>query len=624
MAAGCSSSDDNAPLAYAPAESIYIAANLAPLSDGGVQLVETLFQPLVPMLLSFNELIAADADRIDSEKDLRIKAFLRYLQKTSDAEGLAGFGIDLKALYALYEIELRPVLRVSLQNPDKLRKLMAELEKAAGRSFPVQQHGTISYWSVPLKENLSDSDAAALLEGTDNLREALPGELLTPEDRQALADSDPHLLIAIASEHLVVALDTRDGKVPLDTLLGVQKPKHSMLKAGTLETINKQYGLAPYGTFWLDSQRLLPLLGLGPDAELARTRSLLKEPLDTACAQEITALAGKVPGMLSGYSNINATRAQLRTTLLLEPLLREDFRPVLAPLAGTQPPGAGIELGGSLRLDRLAGFIQKQVSAIQAKPFQCDQLQFINATAASPRLAKTLAPLYMGGSVGTGIYVRMTGLDTSGSTPLPEGMVLWSADNPQALLSYLTLAEPSLATLRLQPGELPKALAAEQFESIFDSPQPMPMWVAMGPHWLGLAAGESARNGLAQLQQDTGTMREPLLFTRYSGTLLADTLHTFSATLLEELREERANAHDHDDHARADGDVEEDGAEDLEEPTGQERLAEQRANQWLQSFFDASEAFLRNIDSLSSELTLGEYGLEQYDSLTLRPQPKKP
>lgn len=528
LLSACSSQAPEHPLQYAPANSLFVAANLEPLPDQARQFQATVSAPLKALWAQWLPYLEKDLPQ--DERGQRVQHFLHYLNQTLTEQGLAGFGIAPNALYALYEVELHPVLRLAVSEPAKLRQLIAEIETVSGRSFDTAQLEGLTYWRIPL----SDIKPQQLVDQVEklslqNLQDAPWADLeqlpqWSGTDSPALA---PQLLVAISDKDLVITFERPTEAALRPKLLGIEKPADSIWEAKTLQKVNERHGLSPYGTFWLETARVLQLAGIAPEnasakeQEQAKQRSVIHTSLSGACVRELTQLAAQVPELAVGVTEMNATLFKAKMSLALEPAVREDWRQMQAPLQGWQAQPGLMELGMSMRIDKLAAWLQKTINAVNAKPFECEQLQPLNAIAKSPKATQTLAPLYAVGSTATGFYARLTDMEMQGDAPIPKGLVLAQSANPRGLLAYLSMMTPKLAQMNIQPGMAPQpfTVASEQWQAFN-----IPTLIALSDTALGVAAGDAAATQMQSLLAPAETAPAPFSFSRYSGALFADSM----------------------------------------------------------------------------------------------------
>lgn len=600
----CSSNTPQHPLQYAPANSLWVAANLEPLPEPARQFQNTVTAPLKALWAQWYPLLKNDLAQKDSAKAQRGQQFLSYLEQSLAQPGLSGFGIAPDALYALYEVELHPVLRINVADPAKLRQLITEIETIDGRPFESQQLEGLTVWRFPL----SNIKPKELVDQVGKI---------TQQDLQELQDlastgntaTAPHLLLALSDKDAVLTFERPTETTLRPQLLGLEKPKNNMWEAKTLQKVNERHGLSPYGTLWLETARLLELAGIAPEnasAEVqaqAKQRSIIRTSLSGACVRELTQLGAKAPELVVGITQMNETQFKAKMTLALDAELREDLRQLQAPLQGWQAQPGLMEMGMSLRIDKLAGLLQKTINAVNAKPFECEPLHALNEIARNPKAIQTLAPLYAMGGTATGLYMRLTSMEMRGETPIPQGVMLANSANPRALLAYVAMATPGLAQLNIQPGMPPQAI---------EIPSPewqelgIPTAVALSDKAIGLSAGASGAAELQSLLAQAETEPAPFMFSRYSGAFFADALEPIAATAYEQY-EAKAK--------QAQVELQDNGAEPQTDSERQQQAQiREHARQAMRTAWD----WVRLFKTVGDATTVGTQGLEYQFSIELQ------
>lgn len=591
LLSACSSVRTEHPLQYAPQHSLYAVANLEPPPEAAQAFDAQLLRPLQPMWDSLLQLLSEDPKTTESPRAQRMLQWLREVDRTAKEQGLKGFGLAPDALFALYEVQLRPVLRIGLHDVPRARAQIEQLLAALGltpQEHQLSQHA--SYWAIPLSEQ--PLPPLPLPAGQEQAQAV----------QQALQELQPQLLLGLIGQHLVLAIEPGNGPaLPAAQLLGLEKPAQNLYQAKTLHEVNQRHGFLPYGvTAWMASERLLPLFGLGGDAQLAQQRRITTLP--PSCAADAAALAAQLPELASGITHWDAKRKERRSTVVLEQALRQG----LAALPGQLPQAPSgqsavkplLEIGLSLRLDKLASWLQQQSSALAAHRSDCLALQPLQQLARQPDLPRALAPLYAIGPNIHGFYAMLTGMDFESmlrqgpSQPQPEIEVamLFLSDNPQALHSYASLIDKELARQPLQAGAEPRPLPPGTFSA---APH-LPAWLGLGQGGVGLAVGPSALPALKQLMQQPAQSLGALFQLRYYGSLLGDGLLRISQQGYEEYLNK-----------------------------AQEQLPERAAEidasqQWATPIFNSMAEFLRNLHTIESRLGVGPLGLDHYSSLQLQ------
>lgn len=481
--------DGAAPLAFAPADTPYVFANLEPMPDAVIDSWSKLMTPVQAAYAAMLEEARAKIEQDDDpEKARRTLAVMELFQDKLSLEGWERIGFTRKGRMALYGVGVLPVLRVELGDPDALRAFFAEIERRTQTPLPVAQIDDHSYWRF------------------------------APE-----ADKPFAIVAAIIDKHLVVTLDVGSGSTPLADLLGLDAPKNSLADGEQLAQVNRDYGFGPYGTFLFDSRRFIAaLLGSeGQDGWFAGKLAAEGKPLTPPCRTEFAGLAELMPRIVAGYTRLDGTHMDSNTIFELKPALVDGLQPLAAPVPGL---GDGSEpafdFGFGIKLDKLAEFMQAQAQAVRAAPYACEHLAALNDTA--EQTGQQVAGLYMAAGWFTGLRAVLTEFAWSEGAEKPErveGAVVLASPNPASLIGMVQGFVPQLSQIQLTPGAPPQPLPlSEMNPQLAELP---PAYAAMTDTAIGLAVGESAQAELpARLAAPAG-QPAPLFYMGYSGPIYA-------------------------------------------------------------------------------------------------------
>ena len=349
-ACGKQSTNAEAPLAFAPADTPYAYGNLEPTPAAVTEQWSRHMHEAMPEFLSvYDQLLdrASKEGAPDSARIVKIaRVLLDELKAHDDWDKLRQIGLKPDALVAFYGIGFVPVLRMELGDAAAFRAEIAHIEDKLGEKLPVAKAGTQEYWQLG-------------------------------NDKVACA-------IAIEGTHLVVtALPANATDALKQTLLGVTRPAQSLAAAGTLQQIATQYGYSPYAEGFVDFVRITDRLSGAPqgsDAEFAKALGLpVSSNTDATCKAEFLDIAHKFPRLVVGANELSAQRVSLSLQLEIETTLAQEIAAALGAAPGTGAPGDGVaDISVALPLLRLKDFWIKQADKIAAKPFACTQLKSLN------------------------------------------------------------------------------------------------------------------------------------------------------------------------------------------------------------------------------------------------------
>jgi hypothetical protein len=471
MLAACAHKDKDAPLAFVPADTPYVAANLAVLDDDTRNALLAQADLQLPSQVAQMEAYATRLQASDPDAARLVRAFAaEYKGKT--IEGFAqSTGFDLKGRFALYGEGMAPVLRVELSDPAAFDAFVGRLETAYGKKLDTAMIGTQSY------------------------------------RQQTFAASGAELVLAVVGKQMVAAILPADAPTPLlRQTLGLDRPAKSLQDDGRLDALVKDKGYAKWLVGQVDLTRALPLVIAASDplvaavekahasAESAQTgeplANLLKNSPD--CAPEASRMAARVPAMSFGYTRLDATHQDGRFDLALADDIVKAFSGIKVELPGLGGGNtAPFDLSLALPVASLRTFWSAQTDAVAAKPFACPLLADLNDSFAKlgESLPKTAIPPF-GNLLGLRIALDTLGTDKASSLPDFTGRVVLGTSDPAGLLATGQMMVPALATLKVAAGGAPVALPQDVTGMLNQ-----PGWLASGDKALavGIGAGEDAK-----------------------------------------------------------------------------------------------------------------------------------
>lgn len=467
LLAGCKKADSDQPLAFVPADTPYLAANLEAVPQESLDAWWTNAEQMLPMYEQMLDSALADADSAKaSPMSVSVmRAVREELRGKLTREGLQSLGLSWSTRSALYGIGLVPVLRMELDNPDAFSAFIARVETRVGAKLPRMEVAGQAYWRL----GSGQGKAVGLL--------ALQGK---------------HLVLTVAPAEPTDAL--------LRAVLGIDRPEHNVLGAGTLGDFNTRLNFLPFGSGYLDSSRLVALLtGQRSAIETEFMAALDLDPkslsVDAQCKTEYAAIARKIPRLSFGYSALDPKLVELRYVVELEPALAGEFSAVAAPVPGLGGKGAGmLNYGFGLDLNALVRFVGAQAAAVAAAPYQCKSLAPLNEGFAKLNTELSNPAVFMAGAAVKGLNLSLSKVElpTQGQ-PVVNGKIALASDNPASLLSMATGFVPKLSTLKLAVGDAPVPLPAGVLP-----PGSPPAFVALSAQALAISLGNGEESGLVQ------------------------------------------------------------------------------------------------------------------------------
>ncbi|MGC1549254.1 MAG: hypothetical protein WA777_12065 [Rhodanobacter sp.] len=480
LLAGCGHKDKDAPLAFAPADTPYVFANLEVLDENTRQALLAQADAQLPAQVAQ---MNAAADHL-AAKDAASANVLRALAaefKDNHVETFAqNTGLDLKGHSALYGLGLSPVLRFDLADPKAFEGFIARLETAYGKKFDVATIGAQSF-----RKYVSGA------EGTE-------------------------VILAIVGKQAVATLLPADApEAMLRQALGLDRPAHSLLDDGRLTDLAKAKSYQPWAVGDVDLNRALPLIGSGTDplfkalykahaeSESAKTgepvANLLQVP--ASCQADATRIAARVPQLSFGYTRLDAKHQDVRMDVALADDITKAFAGLKVELPGLGADAtAPFELSLALPMNTLRTFWAAQAAAVADKPFTCPALDSFNDNFAQLGDATQKAAIPPIGDL-LGLHLALDSFTPSDNGELPKinGRLVIGTNNPAGMLAMGQMASPILAKLKLTADGKPQSLPADVIAALGQ-----PGWAAMGDKALALAIGAGEDSKLVDMLKQPG------------------------------------------------------------------------------------------------------------------------
>jgi hypothetical protein len=465
----------NALLDHVPADTPYLAANLARLPDDFVDTWLIRLQPVLEEMQA--QLSAARADleqagpAADSHAGLPL-AVLRELDGKLNRAGLESLGLDIGSHNAVYGVGAFPVVRIGLSDPGALRATVQRIFEGAGMVVPELSFQGVSYWRL-----------------ADDHRDELP----------------VGMYLAILDDHLAAGvLPTSAEQQLLPAFLGLEMPADSDAGARLL-ALNEAQDYTPYGSGILDLHRLADQF-LQPDALTASvitaSGNTRLSSLGPACVSEIHAIIDQAPRMTAGTTELSAAAIGYQYRVESPSTLAGRLMDLVAEIPAVEAVSARmLDFAFGMRLGAVRDFVQETASAIVADPFACEQLQALNDGAADT-LARLEQPMPPFVNNFRGIRVSLDDIRMDGATMPADasGHLAVHVEKPEMFVGMAQMFLPDLSNLAITPGDPPVRVP----ESLLPAPD-MVAYAAMSKDAIGLSVGASEEQGLpAFLNRDAG------------------------------------------------------------------------------------------------------------------------
>lgn len=451
-------------LQYIPADTPYVMAFTKPLPD---DLMDKFEPSIDKMLLAYQRMmrhtLSEQLNELSSqeggaEKAEHLQGFMDEMLSLMSIKGLREAGIGRDSLFAFYGDGILPVFRVAVTDIEAFDAAIERLESKANEKFLVGELQGKSY----------------RYRDFDKLR----------------------LVIASLGKDVVMSLvPVEFGDERFARTLGIDKPRASLARSKEFRNTAKQYGFTDHFLGVIDIERIAATFTGDPTGRNREFLEMLEFDLQTVsaeCTAEIASLASVAPRIVMGYTEVNTDF--LETGMVVE--LRDDIASGMASLPAPVP-GLGVDMGGlfsfgfSIDLMAARSFYESRLDAIEANPYECEQLTNMNESVVKGRevLAKPLPPVVYSFRGVLANVSGINGLDLASKTP-PESIdasILMAIENAQDLVTMAAMMSPEVAALNLLPDGKAKALDLPQLAEIAEQ-----VFAALSEGGLTVALGEGA------------------------------------------------------------------------------------------------------------------------------------
>ncbi|MFC3650511.1 hypothetical protein ACFONN_03080 [Dyella humi] len=511
LLAACSHKDKDAPLAFAPADTPYVMANLDVLDDSTRQAILAQVDAEMPAQVAQ---MKTQADQL-ADKDPDMAKYLRTVAGEFDGKTaeqvIQDTGLNPKGYMALYGLGLSPVLRMELADTKAFESFVAKLQNDYGKKFDVLTLDTQSY------------------------------------QRYVAPTSHMQFIIAVVGKQAVLALLPQDAAQPLlRQALGLDRPAKSVQDTDRLTDLAKSKGYAKWAVGEVDLTRLLPLF-IGGQDPLAQALQKMRAENESAktgepvanimqvppsCQSEAERMAARMPKLSMGYTTLDEKHRDMRFDVALANDIVSAFSGLKVELPGLgTDPAAPFELALALPMQQLRTFWSAQAEAVANKPFACPMLDNLNETFSSlgDSMQKAAVPP-IGDLLGLHIALDSYTANPNGGMPKFSGRLVIGTNNPAGLLAMAQVTSPLLNGLKLTGDGKPVALPAQVTNALSESG-----WAAMGAKSVGIAVGTDEDSKLADVMKQSGGDAGELLRVHLDGDMYANWIN-----LLEQRAENAA------------------------------------------------------------------------------------
>jgi len=464
----------NPLLAYAPADTAYVFADLEATPKDVTDAYLTRFQPALDVISEKVTKFQADYESGNYEGNQMAElatAVLDELGGSLSADNLANLGISLQAHHAVYAMGIFPVIRAELEDAQKFRDAIGRIETKMGFEIPEENLNGTAYWHV------SEEDMPV------------------------------GVYIAILDQQLAISVFPVNAEDSLlAAFLGQEMPAQSMASTNALAIMNSDKGYTGYGSGIIDLQKLTDeFLNTDSDTRSYIGPEMAQElpALDEVCTTEIRAMVAKAPRMTAGTTKLTANEVAMRYELEIENSLAGSLAGLVSdtPVAvdGDQLLSASL----AIKIGKLRSFVFEKVNAIVTTPYECEMLQDLNqnATELVTQLNVPMPPM-INNLMGARILVD----DFNPATQPPEGtgLIALHVDKPEMFVGMASMMVPGFDGLDLANQKNPVSIPEEMLHM-----EGLEVSVLMGDSAIGASVGEQQSKKLkafmAAKPQDGGT-----------------------------------------------------------------------------------------------------------------------
>ena len=425
---GCDSdsgSEDTADLlSYVPADSPYVFSFTEPTPKDFYEVWGKRSEQVIGQYLTLiREVVAEEqmAEGEDAEEAEKFLSIVEGLGEKIEADGMESFGLGYGSTGVIYGNGLLPVIRLNGTDGSKFEQTISEIEQELGTAMLVSTIDDVDY--------------------------------------RYAGDEKMEMLVAIMGNDIVFTFGPTDRSDDLTrSLLGLTKPGNSMADSGEIGQIADEHDFVNSMVFVVDIQRIASSFlndPQGGNKELLALFEYDASDLSDACRAEFAELAGVVPRVLGGYTDLSASKVDSFGLIEIRPDLASELKNIVAPVRGLGTYQADLfTMGMSFNMDGIFDFMEARINAIEADPYECEELLDLNDVEQGRQaLAQRHQVTAYNASGLVFALDDISGGDIANNIPPTsvDVQMLLAVENPQALLAMGAMFSPQIAGLDIQP-----------------------------------------------------------------------------------------------------------------------------------------------------------------------------
>lgn len=482
----------NPLLRYVPDDTPFVMANLEPVPadvvDAYLERMGPVFDQFEAALAGFrSDLETGDADIGDPRAAAVAEAVLAEFDGKLNRQGMESLGLSLEQVSAVYGHGLFPIMRIGLGDPDLVRAMIDRVQARSGVAIPELEHQGQAYWKAADLEN------------------------------------PMALFIAIIDDHVAFAAAPKVREQAfLPVFLGQALPARSIAADGVLSELNEDKGFAPYGSGYVDLTRVVEEM-FAADSQTAAWMADIGDfdpaAIDPACEREARLITTFVPRAVAGTTAVTSDAVGMRYQVETNSILGRQ----LARLTGDVPPASSdsarmASLSMNLQMGRVAKFLRDSANGMAAVPFQCPQLQDVNASV--QQLAEQMnqpLPPFIGNL--KGMRAEISDIDPANPSPdRMRGRLSLEMESPQMVIGMASMMIPGFENLNIEPGGEPVEVPQELMT--ISTPE-FEVYAIMGKDAIGISVGKGEMEGLKDFIDDGGDANDVFLSLEYDAKAIA-------------------------------------------------------------------------------------------------------
>ncbi|MCF6288981.1 MAG: hypothetical protein L3J53_07085 [Proteobacteria bacterium] len=415
---------------------------------------------------------STDTENNAENNDAKVDEFLQFTQKWLNKDSFEKLGLTVdETEFALYAVDLFPVLRVTLAKQHSIDELFDELVAKANESKP---------------------DSA--------IKRDVNGKTI-----YQFGDKELQVMVNVDGNSLVASIaPPREVDSLMPKLLGFEKPTKTLKQSSQYQDTVSKYNYLGNSLYWFNIRQLADYF-VNPDQHNTVMLDIMKvqdNMLSPDCKTEILEIVDKTPRMVGGYTLF--AEHEMKSHMIIE--MEQGLGSKFASLSGRIPKAGNdvaLSYGFSFDIAAAKTLAQEFASNIEAVPYKCEFLQGMNAGATkfSAQLNKPMPPFV---SNFKGFNVVIDKLDFDFSKTEPSEMIktlnaklLLAVDNPEALLGMAAMMVPDIQKLDLKAG-----VDAVNVSSLIPATGTMMpinldhVFMALGTETIGVSLGEGTDTSL--------------------------------------------------------------------------------------------------------------------------------